>query len=107
MPMMKLSIGIALAACAGAGWFVRKALVRINAWGEKMNEQDAIFRTAEGDYARERVASAHARARNITRPREDRPTGDDARSLAEVAPRDVALVALCPQPLRIRANRVN
>jgi hypothetical protein len=68
MPMIKLSIGIAVAACAGAGWFVRKALVRINAWGEKMNEQDAIFQTAEGVYAgNDAPVQTHGRATSVAR----------------------------------------
>jgi hypothetical protein len=43
--VIALLIVASVAASAAVGWYGHSALLRIQNWGEKMNEQDAIFQS--------------------------------------------------------------
>jgi hypothetical protein len=43
--VIALLIGTSIVAASLLGWYGHRASVRIQAWGEKMNEQDAIFQS--------------------------------------------------------------
>jgi hypothetical protein len=43
--VIALIVGSALAGSSAVGWYGYKTLVRIQTWGEKMNELDAIFQS--------------------------------------------------------------
>jgi hypothetical protein len=45
--VIALLIVASVAASAALGWYGHSALLRIQTWGEKMNEQDAIFQSVE------------------------------------------------------------
>jgi len=44
--VIALIVGPALIGGLVVGWYGYRTLIRIQSWGEKMNEQDAIFRSA-------------------------------------------------------------
>ncbi|HKO20444.1 MAG TPA: hypothetical protein VJU82_16330 [Acidobacteriaceae bacterium] len=44
--MIALIVGPAVICGLVVGWYGYRTLTRIQMWGEKMNEQDAIFRSA-------------------------------------------------------------
>ena len=54
--MIALMIGTSIAAAAALTWYGRKALNRIERWGERMNEQDAIFQNAASEEERNTYA---------------------------------------------------
>ena len=41
--MTTLIIAVSVITGSTVGWYLHKAIARIQAWGEKMNEQDLIF----------------------------------------------------------------
>ena len=43
--MIALIMGSSIVTALVVGWYGHKAYVRIQAWGEKMNEQDAILQS--------------------------------------------------------------
>ena len=43
--VIALVLGTSIVGAAVLGWYAHKAVVAIQAWGEKMNEQDAIFQS--------------------------------------------------------------
>lgn len=60
--MNAIVVGLSLAAAVSLGWVGRKAAKRIEHWGERMNEVDAIFRSAatEEEMASYSEAPQHA-----------------------------------------------
>jgi hypothetical protein len=44
--VIALVICTLIVATALLGWYGHKAYIRVQAWGEKLNEQDAIFQNA-------------------------------------------------------------
>jgi hypothetical protein len=43
--VIAFTIGLSALAAAVLGWYARMASIRITAWGDKLNEQDALFQS--------------------------------------------------------------
>jgi hypothetical protein len=77
--MVVLGIGVALAIGVVGGWCCSRAVLRIQAWGERMNECDRIFQAMEEGHGTESAPEGWALAarndvRAVSAARALRPT---------------------------------
>jgi hypothetical protein len=81
--VIALLIVASAAGSAALGWYGHKALLCIQAWGEKMNEQDAIFQSVMSP--EERAAGlAHAKTPPISKPPLSTPSISDQMTYGQV-----------------------